>query len=139
VGYSRVMADETLEAALGRELSARARGLTAAYLFGSAARGELRPDSDIDLALLYAEPPQASLEAQPFALAAEIASVVGRPIDAIVLNSAPVDLIHRVLRDGRLLVETDRSARIAFEVRARNEYFDLLPTLRRYRRQGASP
>jgi hypothetical protein len=47
-----------------------------------------------------------------------------------------VDLVHRVLRDGVLLLERDRSARIRFEVRARNDYFDLLPHLRRYRRFG---
>jgi len=45
-----------------------------------------------------------------------------------------VDLVHRVLRDSLLLAERDRSARIRFEVRSRNEYFDLLPFLRRYRR-----
>jgi len=38
-----------------------------------------------------------------------------------------------VLRDGRLVVDRDRSARIAFEVRTRNEAFDLEPILRRYR------
>jgi len=34
-----------------------------------------------------------------------------------------------------LLLDRDRAARIRFEVRARNEYFDLLPTLNRYRRR----
>ena len=50
-------------------------------------------------------------------------------------HRAPTDLVHRVLRDGRLVLERDRSARIAFEVRARNEYFDMQPILRRYRGQ----
>lgn len=58
----------------------------------------------------------------------------------MVLNRAPVDLIHRVLRDGMLLHDRDPTARIRFEVKARNEYFDLLPYLRQYRRstRGAS-
>jgi uncharacterized protein len=51
-----------------------------------------------------------------------------------VLNEAPADLVHRVLRDGQLIFEADRSARIRFEVRRRNEYFDLLPILTEYRR-----
>jgi hypothetical protein len=38
-----------------------------------------------------------------------------------------------VLRDGRLLIDRNRSARIAFEVRTRNEAFDLEPMLTRYR------
>jgi hypothetical protein len=50
-----------------------------------------------------------------------------------VLNEASVDLRIRVLRDGRLLADVDRSARIAFEVRTRNEAFDLEPVLTRYR------
>jgi hypothetical protein len=57
-------------------------------------------------------------------------------VQVVVLNSAPVDLIHRVLRDSVLLVEKDRSKRIAFEVRARNQYFDLLPILKQYREAG---
>jgi hypothetical protein len=51
-----------------------------------------------------------------------------------VLNTAPPDLVHRVLRDGVLVLERDASARIRFEVRARNEYFDLRPRLDEYRR-----
>jgi len=55
----------------------------------------------------------------------------------IVLNRAPTDLVHRVLRDGRLLLDRDPSKRIRFEVRKRNEYFDLEPALRRYREARA--
>ena len=54
-------------------------------------------------------------------------------VDLVVLNEVPVDLRTRVLRDGRLLVDRDPSARIAFEVRTRNEAFDLEPVLARYR------
>jgi hypothetical protein len=54
-------------------------------------------------------------------------------VDVIVLNDAPIDLRSRVLRDGRLLLDRDRSARIAFEVRTRNEAFDFAPILARYR------
>ena len=38
-----------------------------------------------------------------------------------------------MLRDRQLLLDRDRSARLRFEVRSRNEYFDLLPVLQRYR------
>ncbi len=46
-----------------------------------------------------------------------------------------------MLRDGILVVDRDPSRRIEFEVRRRNEYFDLLPVLREYRRAagGRSP
>ena len=51
-------------------------------------------------------------------------------------GNRPADLIHRVLRDGVLLVDRNPNRRIAFEVRARNDYFDLLPYLTEYRRAG---
>jgi hypothetical protein len=110
-------------------------GLLCAYLFGSAARGEERPDSDLDLAVLFRDDPPRTLAGLHLDLADRLSGVLdGRRIDLVVLNRAPVDLVHRVLRDGVLLLERDRSARIRFEVRARNEYFDLLPHLERYRR-----
>jgi len=49
------------------------------------------------------------------------------------LNHTPVDLRIRVLRDGHLLLDRDRSARIRFEIETRNEAFDLEPILRMYR------
>lgn len=109
-------------------------GLAAAYLFGSVARGEAKPSSDIDIGLLYVHAPASTLAAQPFLAAAELESLVGRPVELIVMNAAPVDLVHRILRDAVLLLQPDPSARIAFEVKARNAYFDLLPILQRYRR-----
>jgi len=127
---------DDLEALLQRELPRLVPGLAAAYLFGSFGRGDARPDSDVDVGLLYVSPPPSTLEGQPFLAAAELESLLGRPVDLVVLNGAPVDLVHRVLRDGRLLLQPNPSARIAFEVRSRNLYFDLLPILQRYRRGG---
>ena len=71
--------------------------------------------------------------AEPGGLPGGSAGQLGLPVQVVVLNTAPVDLVHRVLRDGRLLIDIDPSARVRFEVKARNEYFDLLPVLRRYR------
>lgn len=108
-------------------------GIAAVYLFGSVARGTAGSSSDVDIAVLYETPPPAELMAQPFDDEAELSERLGRPAQIVVMNRAPVDLIHRVLRDGRLVLEPNKSRRVAFEVRARNEYFDLLPILRQYR------
>ena len=108
-------------------------GIAAVYLFGSMARGTARAASDLDLGVLYLEPPASTLEAQPYDLEAALERALGRRVEIVVLNGAPVDLRIRVLRDGRLIVDRDRSARIAFEVRTRNEAFDLEPVLREYR------
>lgn len=108
--------------------------LVCAYLFGSVARGEARPDSDVDVAVLYEKTPEPRLDAGPLDLEGALERRLRRPVQLVVLNTAPADLVHRVLRDGRLLLERDRAARIRFEVAKRNEYFDLEPIRRRYRR-----
>jgi hypothetical protein len=59
---------------------------------------------------------------------------IGRPVDLVVLNTASADLVHRVLRDGHVVVDRDRPRRIRFEVARRNEYFDLQPIRDAYRR-----
>lgn len=55
----------------------------------------------------------------------------------MVVDWAPPDLVHRVLRDGARLVDRDRAKRIRFEVDARNRFFDMQPIWRRYRKTGA--
>ncbi|MCG5549480.1 hypothetical protein LRD17_12080 [Halorhodospira halochloris] len=65
-------------------------------------------------------------------------SVPKRPIDLMDVEQAPVDLVHRILRDGILLLDAIPERRIAFEVDARNRYFDLLPYLQEYRRSSAA-
>jgi predicted nucleotidyltransferase len=115
------------------------RGIAAVYLFGSTARGTARPDSDLDIGILFTEVPPATLDGQPYELAADLERSLGRSADVVTLNTAPVDVRSRVLRDGRLVVDRDRSARIAFEIRTRNEAFDLEPILRRYRSPREAP
>lgn len=115
-------------------VAADPRDIVAAYLYGSAARGTARDGSDVDVAILLRESPHPRLEALCLDLEGELERDLGLPVDLLVLNTAPPDLVHRVLRDGVLVLERDASARIRFEVRARNEYFDLRPRLDEYRR-----
>lgn len=119
---------------LTNALSERPEGLVCAYLFGSHARGEAGARSDVDVAVLFDEDPPHNLAGLHLDLEDDLTGALRRPVDLVVLNHAWVDLVHRILRDGVLVLERDRSARIRFEVRARKNYFDLLPHLRRYRR-----
>ena len=108
--------------------------IIAVYLFGSFARGSEQRESDVDLGLLYAAALGGRLEDQPFLLEAELSELLQRPVQCVVMNLAPADLVHRILRDQQLLLDRDPSRRIRFEVAARNRYFDLKPVLDRYRR-----
>jgi predicted nucleotidyltransferase len=105
-----------------------------AYLFGSFARGCATDSSDIDIAVLFRERIDARLGGPLDSLRDAVERACHRPCDLVDARAAPADLVHRILRDSILLVERDRSARVAFEVARRNEYFDLLPILRDYRR-----
>jgi uncharacterized protein len=125
--------DEIVNAVRDR-LEAAGEQIVAAYLFGSVARGTARDSSDVDVAILLRDDPPGRLTDIRFTIEGEIERATGRNAQVVVLNHAPPDLVHRVLRDGVILVDHNRSARIGFEVRARNEYFDLLPVLREYRR-----
>lgn len=125
-----------MDAAIDRivtEVCGSQPAVVAVYLFGSVARGAAGPASDVDVAVLFARNPPALLAGPRFSLEGDLERALGRPVDLVVLNDAPVDLRTRVLRDGRILIDRDRSARIAFEVRTRNEAFDLQPILAEYR------
>lgn len=113
-------------------------GTVAVYLFGSVARGVAGPRSDLDVAVLFDDDPPRTLEGLQTELGERLQEAIGRPVDLVVLNHAPADLIHRVLRDSVLINEENPTLRVAFEVRSRNEYFDLAPIRERYRRPPAT-
>lgn len=114
------------EAALARLSAALDReGVAVAYLIGSQARGTAGPLSDVDVAVLFqpGAPPSLRLE-----LAAEAGQALGTSeVDVVPLNGASPLLRHRVARDGRLLVDRDPAARVAFKVAALRDYLDTAP------------
>lgn len=102
-----------------------------AYLFGSRATGRHRPTSDADIAVMPAQPLDLLAEA---GLADRLAQALRVPaVDLLDLRRAPLRVRGRVLAEGRLLYSADEPERVAFEVRARSEYLDFLPTQRAHR------
>lgn len=133
--YFFVVSSERLEQHLCEFFQSRAK-VCSVYLFGSRAAGAARADSDVDVGLLYFQAPPATLTSMPFREEAELSAELRLPVQLIVMNTAPVDLVHRILRSQRLLLDKDPSFRIRFEVKRRNEYFDLKPILDQYRRRA---
>lgn len=127
-----------LQTRLRERLAREPEPLIAAYLYGSFARGEETAGSDVDLGLLYRTPPARRLESTPRLLEDALERELGRVVEAVVLNDAPPDLVHRVLRDGTVLLDRDRATRLSFEVRSQNKCFDMLPILALYRRKGTA-
>jgi predicted nucleotidyltransferase len=98
-----------------------------AYLFGSTAKGRTRASSDIDVAVWLddgARDPAARLD-RALALEGSLEERLRRSTQVIVLNDAPLDLRHNVLRHGRLIVSRDDSARHRFYVEHARHYYDM--------------
>ncbi|HUP21750.1 MAG TPA: nucleotidyltransferase domain-containing protein [Thermoanaerobaculia bacterium] len=123
---------ETIRSRLQVALS-EVPGIVAAYLFGSVATGRSHAGSDVDVAILRDQAPRGTLDDLMLDLESDLSHRLRATVQLVVLNRAPPELVHRVLRDGVLLIDRDPGRRIRFEVRARNEYFDVLPLLLRYR------
>jgi predicted nucleotidyltransferase len=109
-------------------------GVQLAYLFGSHARGEAGPLSDIDIAVLLRAP---CTRQEAFDLRLKIIGGLVRvlgtdDVDVIVLNEAPLALQYRVLRDGRVIYCRDRQAMIEHRARTMSYYLDFKPFLDRH-------
>ena len=127
--------DAALREMLVAVFQADRSGTVAAYVFGSVARGDATSLSDVDVAVLWERPPASTLTGERLELESSLERHLGRSVDVVALNTAPADLVHRILRDGVIVLDRDRARRIRFEVDRRNEYFDLEPVRRRYRRE----
>ncbi len=78
--------------------------IIAVYALGSAVRDELRPDSDLDLALLLA--PGAALPAgELIALATKLTEVLERPVDLGLLSTLNLVYLRQAVLTGRCIYQ----------------------------------
>ena len=94
--YPRGMRDAPVADALTRALAGRA-DVEVALLFGSRARGEHRPASDVDVAVLG--------PADRLALAADLTRATGREVEVVDLAAAGYPLLSAIVVDGLLVHE----------------------------------
>ena len=72
-------------------------------IFGSHARDVAKPDSDLDLALCFRDPPQglALLD-----MVNTLSNIAQKEVDLVVLNGASAFLRHQIIREGiRFLIK----------------------------------
>lgn len=75
----------------------RRYGVVELFVFGSVARGDDRPNSDVDF--LYVNDPENVLGMEFFGLQEELEALLGRKVDLV-----PKDYLHWVVKD-RVLAE----------------------------------
>lgn len=97
-------------------------GLDTLWLFGSAAQGTARADSDLDLGVLLRGRPSAL---ERFEAQGELTEILRRPVDLVDLDQASPILGMQVLKHGRLLVDRDPKRRLAFFSRTVSLYEDV--------------
>lgn len=111
-------------------------GVTCCYLFGSRSGHDYRPDSDLDLAVIFAnfDPSVHNLEKEIELQEAVSELLFPLPVDLIFLQKAPVYLQFEVISKGRVIYCTDDNFRTDFEDLVLRNYLDFKPFLDRYYR-----
>ena len=109
--------------------------ITFAYLFGSRARGDARPDSDVDVAVHGRPSGWPLFRDTSGALGERFAT--GR-IHLTLLADAPPGLVYRVLGDGILLLDRDPVSRVRFATRNLSMYQDMAHMRRQYAEADAA-
>lgn len=100
--------------------------ITYAVLFGSAARDRMTPFSDVDVAIGLVKGVQLSLRDMG-GIIIDIEAAIQKDVDLVLLDEAPPALAFRIFRDGRVLFENDRAARVERQARAVIDYLDFEP------------
>lgn len=95
----------------------------AIYLFGSHAKGEATPMSDIDIAVIMDNPTPES--------EADIGSLSSPEIDVVLFHRLPLHIKHEVFKHGKELFIRSEEKLLEIKLRVMREYLD---TARMYRR-----
>ncbi len=94
-----------------------------AYLFGGLAKSEVKPLSDVDLAVYVREmEAPAEYKLRLFDRATE--SLGTSELDLVILNTAPISLTGRVLQTRLVLVDKAPPLRHTYESLVLREFFD---------------
>lgn len=104
---------------MSSELRAKIPDLIAVYLFGSTARGDSNPESDVDVAVLCGSTLPGPVR---FDLEARLEERLRRSVDLVDLRTASAVFRVRVLEDAILIADIDPARRAVFECFALANY-----------------
>ena len=95
----------------------------AIYLFGSHAKGEATPLSDIDIAVILENPTPES--------EADLGSLTSPEFDIVLFHRLPLHIKFEVFRHGREIFVRDEEKLAEIRFRVMREYLDTSPMYRR--------
>jgi len=103
--------------------------ISALYIFGSAANGKEIAESDVDIAVLINDHKKGrrtydSLRKTYYAASPKLSI---RPVDIVIMNTAPPFLKHRIIKTGKVLFDRNKRLRTRFTANAIIEYLDYKP------------
>lgn len=97
-----------------------------AYLFGSAARERARQDSDVDVAVHFEPGLDAAERFEPcLQLGVALERALGRDVDVVDLEDAPVRLAGRILTERVVILGLERPERVRYETDLFRRYIDV--------------
>lgn len=102
--------------------------LKVAIIYGSAASGTMRTDSDVDLAVLFDRPMGVEWKIN---LKARLERELGRNVDLVDLTALNGTILKQVLCKGRVLIKNDTSAHFELLQRMIYNQTDMMPYVRR--------
>ena len=92
------------------------------FLFGSAIKGRLREDSDIDIAFLSDKKID---KYKLFKISLDLADVINRKVDLVNLNEVSTVFKAQVVATGKVIYCADEKRRMYFMMRALKDYAKL--------------
>lgn len=107
-------------------------GIDAAWLFGSVARGEAGPLSDVDVAILPSSGTEGeAVERLRLEAMSRLPEILGvTRVDVVSLPEAGAELGHRIVTEGVVVFGRGRKVVAEAELRAVNRYMDFVPVAR---------
>jgi len=92
--------------------------ISAVYLFGSYARGLQRPDSDVDIALLFENADPAKVSEYTDAHYLAIARILRKELHLVPLNRAPERLLNQIFSRGQCILVNNPKEHAMFKMTA---------------------
>ncbi|MDR0310910.1 MAG: nucleotidyltransferase domain-containing protein [Acidobacteriota bacterium] len=115
-----------------RETLSRTPGIRLAMIYGFAVTGRMRPDSDVDVAVLYEN--GLNLD-ERLSLIDRLSSACRREIDLTDLHEIGGEILRQILCKGRVLIKADSAAYYRLAQRMIYNEADFMPLIRRAQKE----